>query len=69
MNDVERHRWYYGEGDASYTWDRYYHGEVEKEKQYFRFAYMSGSNTADYTKAGVWDLDDSWIEMQPGPSL
>ena len=69
VNDVERHRWYYGEGDASYTWDRYYHGEVEKEKQYFRFAYMSGSNTADYTKAGVWDLDDSWIEMQPGPSL
>ena len=68
VNDVERHRWYYGEGNASYTWDRHHHGEPEKEKQYFRFGYMSGSDVGDYTKAGVWDLDGSWTVMAPGPS-
>ncbi|CAK3827856.1 lccl domain containing [Lecanosticta acicola] len=37
--------------------------------EYFRFAYMDGSRTADYSKAGKWDEGGRWIEMQPGPSL
>ena len=64
VNDVERHRWYYGEGGPSYTRER--HGHVEKE--YFRFGYMRGSGSADYTRAGVWDVDGSWRTMKPGPS-
>ena len=37
--------------------------------EYFRFGYLSGSQTADFGKAGKWDVDGSWIEMEPGPSL
>ena len=64
VNDVERHRWYYGEGGPSYTWER----NGPDEKKYFRFGYMRGSRAADYTKAGVWDTDGSWRTMKPGPS-
>ena len=64
VNDVERHRWYYGEGDPSFTRERHPKGE----KEYFRFAYMLGSGAADYTKAGVWDVDGNWTQMRPGPS-
>lgn len=57
VNDVERHRWYYGEGAPEHTFDR--HDEMEKE--YFRFGYMSGSQTANkFTKAGVWEIDGSF---------
>lgn len=64
VNDVERHRWYHGEGLPSHTFDRY----DALEGQYFRFGYMSGSQTGDYTKAGVWDTDGRWKHMKPGPS-
>lgn len=36
--------------------------------EYFRFAYMSGSRTADYTNAGKWDEQGEWIPMKPGTS-
>lgn len=36
--------------------------------EYFRFAYMSGSRTADYTNAGKWDEEGEWIPMEPGTS-
>ena len=36
--------------------------------EYFRFAYMSGSRTADYTNAGKWNEDGEWIPMKPGTS-
>lgn len=63
VNDVERHRWYYGEGDPSHTFEK----PDGIDKDYFRFAYMSGSQTEDYTKAGVWE-SDRWRHMKPGPS-
>jgi len=63
VNDVERHRWYYGEGDPLHTFDR----PEGIDKEYFRFAYMSGSQTEDYTKAGVWEGDE-WRHIKPGPS-
>ena len=63
VNDVERHRWYEGEGDSRFTWDR-----KGNRKEYFRFGYMIGSDAADYTKAGVWEPDGSWRAMKAGPS-
>ena len=64
INDVERHRWYYGEGDSSHTFYR----QSKHVKEYFRFGYMSGSRAGDFTKAGVWEPDGSWTTMNPGPS-
>ena len=63
VNDVERYRWYYGEGDSLHTFER----PDGMEKGYFRFAYMSGSQTEDYTKAGIWGGVE-WRHMKPGPS-
>ena len=63
VNDVERHRWYYGEGRPQYT---FYRNDAE-ETEYFRFGYMMGSSTADYTRAGIWE-GDAWRHMEPGPS-
>ena len=65
INDVERHRWYYGEGAPGHTFDRY--DNVKRE--YFRFGYMRGSVTGDYTQAGLWETDGDWIPMKPGPSI
>ena len=56
VNDVERHRWYYGEGRPSHTFYRYSEGHPE----YFRFGYMSGSSSADFTRAGTWRVDGTW---------
>lgn len=60
INDVERHRWYRGEGDPSYTWDHTASGRTAPEKHYFRFAYMSGSEAGDYSAAGVWHANGNW---------
>lgn len=38
------------------------------EPEYFRFAFMSGIDTWDYTKAGVWMPDGSWVQMGEGIS-
>lgn len=64
VNDVERHRWYYGEGSPSHTFSRHREGENE----YFRFGYMRGSQSGDFTKAGIWDPAGNWTIMEPGPS-
>ena len=64
VNDVERYRWYYGEGAPSHTFYRSDHGG----KEYFRFGYMKGSQSGDFTKAGVWDTLGNWTTMGPGPS-
>lgn len=64
VNDVERHRWYVGEGPGQHTFLRHWEGQ----KEYFRFGFMSGSVAADYTKAGIWSGDGHWIEMEKGPS-
>ncbi|KAL9046149.1 MAG: hypothetical protein Q9214_000944 [Letrouitia sp. 1 TL-2023] len=64
VNDVERYRWYHGEGEPEKTFYRQ-HG---LEKEYFRFGYMKGSTTGDYTKAGIWESNGTWTKMAPGPS-
>ncbi|KAF2170899.1 hypothetical protein M409DRAFT_63929 [Zasmidium cellare ATCC 36951] len=37
--------------------------------EYFRFGYMAGSRVGDYSKAGRWDEEGRWREMESGPSL
>ncbi|KAK0911336.1 hypothetical protein LTR91_015631 [Friedmanniomyces endolithicus] len=37
--------------------------------EYFRFAYMAGSQVADFSKAGTWTAEGEWVDMKPGPSL
>ncbi|TKX18266.1 LCCL domain-containing protein [Elsinoe australis] len=72
VNDVERIRTYsdtyeqdsWTNGTKYWTWDRY----KEELPEYFRFAYMTGSETADYTKAGTWLANGTWIEPEEGPS-
>lgn len=41
-------------------------GEILPE--YFRFGYMAGSSSGDFSKAGIWDDDGEWSEMEEGPS-
>lgn len=65
VNDVERFRGYEDVGEHSFTWARARDGLPE----YFRFGYMSGSGVGDYTKAGTWDAEGGWTEMEPGPGL
>ena len=36
--------------------------------EYFRFAYMGGSGTGDFGKAGKWTGEGEWVDMKPGPS-
>lgn len=69
VNDVERFRGFFDDDedfeDKTFTWNRKADNEV---KEYFRFAYMSGTRSLDYTKAGVWDKDLEWEAMKPGAS-
>lgn len=68
VNDVERFRGYTDEGFASDTRFTWIKDPKAKEPEYFRFSYMEGSSSWDYTKAGIWDADGNWTEMAPGPS-
>jgi len=65
VNDVERFRGYEDVGENSFTWVRAHDGLPE----YFRFGFMSGSGVGDYTKAGTWDREGGWTQMNPGPSV
>ncbi|KAI6782892.1 LCCL domain-containing protein [Emericellopsis cladophorae] len=68
VNDVERFRSYFQDQvgrEDEFIWSR------EKDldmPEYFRFAYMDGSHSGDYTKAGIWTAEGEWQEMKPGPS-
>ncbi|KAI1078630.1 hypothetical protein F5B20DRAFT_546762 [Whalleya microplaca] len=67
VNDVERFRGFFDddeEGDH-FTWTR---ENGTDANEYFRFAFMSGTTSGDYTKAGIWNTDLEWVDMQPGPS-
>lgn len=79
VNDVERFRGYvdwdiedlWHDGRRNWTWTRHtdpgaQEGEVLNE--YFRFAYMEGSAVGDYTKAGKWAANGTWVHMKDGPS-
>lgn len=69
VNDVERFRGFFDDDedfeDRTFTWLR--KGDHDL-KEYFRFAYVSGTRSLDYTKAGVWDRDLEWEPMKPGAS-
>lgn len=67
VNDVERFRGYEDYGGESFTWER---REIDVGKpEFFRFGYMDGSMVEDYTKAGTWEADGRWKDMEDGPSL
>ena len=61
VNDVERYRWYIGEGNNSFTWRAARH--EPRQREFFRFAYMRASESTDYTKAGVWDANGTWVDI------
>ncbi|GJD01180.1 LCCL domain-containing protein [Colletotrichum higginsianum] len=69
VNDVERFRSYFDDGPVpakSFVWTR------ESDlglNEYFRFGFMEGSTSYDYTKAGIWNAEGKWIDMKPGPSM
>jgi hypothetical protein len=65
VNDVERFRGYMDQGMKSFTWTRY----SKDLPEYFRFGYLSGSATGDFTKAGVWETTGGWTPMEDGPSF
>ncbi|KAI0123217.1 hypothetical protein BJ170DRAFT_736484 [Xylariales sp. AK1849] len=66
VNDVERYRSYFADESLdSFTWTRTSSLDMP---EYFRFAWMQGSSTSDYTKAGTWDAQGEWSQMAAGPS-
>lgn len=66
VNDVERYRSYFADGDFTWTWAR--DSDHEGLPEYFRFGYMMGRQVGDYTKAGTWTGDGEWVAMEAGPS-
>lgn len=72
VNDVERFRSYFHDTlnpQSEFVWTRNATvDDMPAKPEYFRFAYMDGSNAEDYTKAGTWAADGSWTPMGPGPS-
>ncbi|KAL0943739.1 lccl domain containing protein [Colletotrichum truncatum] len=69
VNDVERFRTYFDDGPVSsnhFVWTR---NSSLGLNEYFRFGYMEGSQSYDFTKAGIWNAEGSWIDMKPGPSM
>ena len=69
VNDVERFRGYTDEGfssDKQFVWSK---DSRAAEPEYFRFAYMQGTQSWDYTKAGIWHVDGTWTNMRAGPSM
>jgi len=68
VNDVERFRGYTDEGqpsDKEFVWAQ---SPNIVDPQYFRFSYMQGSQSLDYTKAGIWTSNGTWVDMPAGPS-
>lgn len=65
VNDVERYHEFEERMPGSWTWTKHV-GDVA---EYFRFAYLQGQGTADYTKAGAWTKAGGWVDMKSGPSL
>ncbi|KAF2402997.1 hypothetical protein EJ06DRAFT_554541 [Trichodelitschia bisporula] len=55
VNEVERFKGWVDSGMRSFTWVRE-EGHLGLP-EYFRFAYLKGSDAADYTRAGVWTAE------------
>ncbi|CAK7230474.1 hypothetical protein SBRCBS47491_007597 [Sporothrix bragantina] len=68
VNDVERYRGYFDDMPAAFEWERPADVTEAKVDEYFRFGYMEGSQTDDYTRAGIWTAEGEWLPMAPGPS-
>jgi hypothetical protein len=67
VNDVERYKAYQDVDNSAmkrFTWVR----QREDVPEYFRFAFMKGSQSADYTKGGTWRVDGGWGNMESGPT-
>ena len=68
VNDVERFRGYVDDeprNGRGFMWERQPNLD---SNEYFRFAFMQGTATLDYTRAGTWTKAGKWVEMAPGPS-
>ncbi|KFX92284.1 hypothetical protein O988_07347 [Pseudogymnoascus sp. VKM F-3808] len=68
VNDVERFRGFVDDeprNGRGFMWERKPDLDLN---EYFRFAFMQGTSTLDYTKAGTWTKEGKWVEMAPGPS-
>jgi hypothetical protein len=56
VNDVERFKGYQDRDEKGFTWQR----RIDGKPEYFRFAFLSGSDTADYTDPSTWQEDLSY---------
>lgn len=68
VNDVERFRGYFDDiidRQDSFIWSR---NSTLDLPEYFRFAFMRGSSSGDYSKAGIWSAEGEWAPMEAGPS-
>ncbi|KAI0968535.1 hypothetical protein F4678DRAFT_192954 [Xylaria arbuscula] len=66
VNDVERFRGFFDDGDVDeFEWTR---DNGTALNEYFRFGFIQGTSAGDYTKAGTWNAEQEWIEMASGPS-
>lgn len=57
VNDVERHRAFFGEVQAGFTWSR---GKDLGLPEYFRFAFVRDGLALDYSVPGVWYANGTW---------
>lgn len=69
----ERFIWTRGRGKVGVGGDADYGNGLESgvlntraidDPEYFRFAFMEGTTTYDYTKPGIWMSDGSWEQME-----
>lgn len=78
VNDVERYRGFFEDkvspdpnvggpnAGRRFEWRR--NATTQPDDEYFRFAYVFGTDSMDYTKAGTWTAAGEWVTMAPGPS-
>lgn len=71
VNDVVRYFSYKAANGSvePFRWTR----QEEGYPEYFRFGYLKMSSSGgtwyeDFTKAGTWNANGSWVHMEPGPS-
>jgi hypothetical protein len=67
VNDVERFRGFPEDGDRNFTWTR----KNPEHQEFFRFGYVRylpfGSvSYSDFTRAGTWWPNGTWIDIPPG---
>ncbi|KAI9731909.1 MAG: hypothetical protein M1834_004360 [Cirrosporium novae-zelandiae] len=71
VNDVERWRGFVQESidQDAFFGDGWTHTRMnDAEKEYLRFAYIKGNGAGPFTKAGVWEINGTWVPMKPGRS-